>query len=374
MKILHCLLIITFLVVFIQHAYSFETNREESLVREIEALKKHKDDSYQAYLRAWRQVEDAKNDVKDDVRQSYQNTHSEYQKSRDKFVSEIKQALETAKTKYQEERENVRKSLEELKAYKNDKKGEAKDAYENTKQLGQQKYRSAKNTLSKYYNQVYNELYTDYEKAKELVSSAKTQYARDEAQKLYTSAKANLREAYDRVVEFGESSLETGRDLIDTLKEYSQYYSQQVADKTKGGLEAAKQTVSEGIEAAKQAAGNVKQNTAETVDSAKQSASENLQSAQQTVSQKVDSAKNSAANGVETAQQTAADGLETVKEAASNVYDTLEAEYEAAKTQAADFLERAKIWMTEDDNVHRAKIDATHDTANPHINHLHQDL
>jgi len=359
MKTIHCLFI-AFLVVFIQLSYSYESSREETFVREIEALKNTKDNAYQEYLRVWRQLEDTKNDVKDDVRQTYQTTNTEYQKSRDKFVSEIKEALEIAKNKYHEERENVRKSIQDLKVYKNEKKGDAQDAYENTKRLSQQKYRSAKNTLSKYYNQVYNELYADYQKAKDLLSSAKTQYARDEAQKLYNSAKTNLREAYDRVVEFGESSLETGREILDTLKDYSQYYSQQVADKTKGGLEAAKQTVSDGLEAAKQAAENVKESTAEGVDSAKQSASDNL-----------NSAKQSASKGVESAQQKAADGIEAVKETASNFYDNLETEYEAAKTQAAEFLERAKIWLTEDDNIHRQHID----TANPHLNpHLHQDL
>jgi len=217
----------------------------------------------------------------------------------------------------------------------------------------------------------YDELYADYGKAKELATSAKNQFTRDEAQKLYASAKLNLREAYDRLTEFGKGSLETARDLLDTLKVYSQYYAQKAADSTKGTYEAAKQTVAEGLESAKETVDNVKQSASEGVDSAERSASQNLDAAKQSVTGGVNSAKRTASNGVDSAQQTASETLDSVKETAANYYNSLEQEYEVAKTQAADFIERAKIWFTEDDNVHRAKLHATHDTTNPH---LHQDL
>lgn len=370
MKILHCLLIIAF--IFAVFAQSYEnTRQEDALLRDIETLKKHKDDSYQEYLRVWRQLEDAKADAKDGIRKTYETTNTQYQQSRDKFVSDIKQALETAKNKYHEERDQLRKSIEDLKAYKDDKQGQARDTLESAIRTSERKYRDAKNVLSKYYNQVYDELYADYGKAKELAASAKDQFTKEEAQKLYASAKVNLREAYDRVTEFGQSSLETARDLLDTLKVYSQYYAQKAADSTKGTYEAAKQTVAAGLESAKETVENAKQSASENVDSAQRSASQNLDAAKQSVTGGVNSAKRTAANGVDSAQQTASETLDSIKETAASYYNSLEQEYEVAKAQAADFIERAKIWFTEDDNVHRAKLHATHDTAEPHF---HQDL
>jgi len=323
-------------------------------------------------------LEESKTEIQEEQRQSYQDSNTRYQESRDKLAEQVKQALEAAKNKYHEERENLRTSIQNLKNYKNEKTGEAQDVYEQTKEqlvkpihLSQEKYRSAKKQLLKYYNHVYNELLADYEKAKQLSTNAKTQFARDEATKLYNAAKTNLRESYDRMVEFGQVSLETAKDLIDTLKEYSQYYSQKVVDNTKDGLESAKQTVADGIEAAKQ------------------TAAEGLAAAQETVSQGVDSAKqtasdsaDAAAQSVDSAKQTAAKGVKSTKDKSGYYYDTLEQDYEAAKRKAAEFLERAKVWLTEDDNVHRENLNnaenlnnvPVQDTANPHIHIQHQEL
>jgi len=307
---LHCIIVFAFLIVFIQQYYCLDTASEDSLQREIELLKKHKDEAYQNYLNVWNQLEEAKNDINEDLKQTYQNSNSQYQQSRDKFVTEIKQALEISKNKYHEEREQLRKSIQDLKTYKEQMKGEAKDVYEQTKEsllkpihISQEKYRAAKNQLQKYYNQIYNELYADYQKAKQLASSAKNDYARTEAKNAYNSAKASLRYAYDNIVEFGQSSLETARDLVATLKDYSQYYAQKFADKTK---------------------------------------------------------------------ETAPEVAQSVKETATNYFDSLEQEYEAAKTQAAEFLQRAKEWLTEDD-YHRDNVHIhshhIHDAANPHLHH-----
>jgi len=338
MKI-HCILLIAFLVVLVQQHLCLDTSSEDGLQREIELLKKHKDEAYQNYLNVWNQLEEAKTDVKDELKQSYQNSNNQYQQSRDKFIAEIKQALETTKNKYHEERNQLRKSIEELKAYKEQKKGEAKDVYEQTKEqllkpihASQEKYQAAKNQLQKYYNQIYNELYADYVKAKQLASSAKNDYARTEARNVYNAAKANLRVVYDNIVEFGQSSLETASDLISTLKDYSQYYTHKLAEKTKVTTPEVVQTV-----------------------------------------------KDTASDYYEKTKETAPQVVESVKETASNYYDTLEQEYEAAKTQAADFLQRAKEWLTDDENspshethVHHQHVHI-HDTANPHV-HPHEDL
>jgi len=318
---LHCLLVIAFLLVLIQQSLCLDPARENSLHKEIELLKKHKDESYQNYLNVWNQLEEAKNDIKDDLKETYQNSNNQYQQSRDNFIAQIKQALETTKTKYQEEKEQLRKSVEEFKSYKEQKKGDAQDVYEKTKEqllkpvyASQEKYTATKNQLQKYYNQIYNELYSDYEKAKKLASSAKTDYAKTEATNVYNAAKTNLRYFYDNIVEFGQSSLDTARDLIDTLKEYSQYYTQKVADKTK-------QTAPEVIQ---------------------------------------------------TVKDTAPEVIQSVKDTANNYYNTLEQEYEAAKVQGAEFLQRAKEWLSEDDNIRQDNIHTQHihqDTANPHLHH-----
>jgi len=325
---LHCLLIIAFLLVLIQQSLCLDPAKEDSLHREFDLLKKHKDEAYQNYLSVWNQLEEAKTDVKDDLKQTYQNTNNKYQQSRDKFIEEIKQALETTKTKYQEEKEQLRKSVEDLKAYQEQKKGEASDVYEKTKEqllkpvyASQEKYTSTKNQLQKYYNQIYNELYSDYEKAKKLASSAKTDYARTEATKVYNSAKTNLRYFYDNIVDFGQSCLDTARDMIDTLKEYSQYYTQKLADKTK-------ETAPEVVQSVKDAAPEVIQTVKDTANS--------------------------------------------VKDTANNYYNVLEQDYEAAKTQAAEFLQSAKEWLSEDDNLHQNnhhRQEVYQDTANPHLHH-----
>jgi len=342
---LHSILVIAFLVVLIQQYHCLDTSSDDSLQREIELLKKHKDEAYQNYLNVWNQLEEAKNDVKDDLKQSYQNSNNQYQQSRDKFITEIKQALETAKNKYHEEREELRRSIQELKSYKEQKKGQAKDVYEQTKEqllkpihASQEKYRAAKNQLQKYYNQIYNELYADYVKAKQLASSAKNDYARTEARNVYNSAKANLRLVYDNIVEFGQSSLDTARDLITTLKDYSQYYTQKIADKTK------------------------------------ETAPEVVQSVKDTASDYIEKTKETAPEVVESVKETASEYYDKTKETASNYYDSLEQEYEAAKTQASDFLQRAKEWLTEDENLHSHETHVhshvhIQDTANPHLHH-----
>jgi hypothetical protein len=327
----HCLLVIAFLLVLIQQSLCLDPAKEDSLRKEIELLKKHKDEAYQNYLNVWNQLDEAKNDVKDDLKQSYQNSNNQYQQSRDKFLAQVKQALETTKNKYHEEREQLRKAIQDLKTYKDQKKGDAQDVYEQTKEqllkpihASQEKYTATKNQLQKYYNQIYNELYSDYEKAKQLASSAKNDYARTEARTVYNSAKANLRYAYDNIVEFGQSSLDTARDLIETLKDYSQYYTQKVADKTK-------ETAPEILQTVKDTANNLADKT----------------------------------------QQTAPEVVQSVKDTANNYYSILEQDYEAAKVQAADFLQRAKEWLSEDDNTHQddVHVHVHHDAAHTHVHH-----
>jgi len=191
-----------------------------------------------------------------------------------------------------------------LRSYKEDAKSQTKENYDAAKEklvqavrAAQDKYETAKDNLSRYYDQFYNEVFNDYGKAKDLASRAKNEFSREEAQRVYASAKKNLRTTYNMVVEFGKGYLSTMKNLVESLKDYAMFYAAKAIGTTNQALDKT----------------------------------------------------NEATHG----------GIDDLKEAAGSAYEQLQQQYETAKAKGSEFIEKAKIWLAEErdgDDLSRATV------------------